>query len=434
MPRPDVAADGGPGLRRRRLRSGFWATIPIAAGPADSTVTLELLARRDDGREVTASLGQIAVVAPAPVPEAGAEPGQDGLDLIAVCMATYEPDPGLLAVQIESLRAQTDDGWICLVSDDHSSEERFAELLAVIGGDRRFAVSRSERRLGFYRNFERALAMVPPRTRLIALCDQDDRWHRDKLTTLRCQLGEASLVYSDLRLVDATGNVLRSTLWRGRRNNYDDLTSMLVANTITGAAMLFPRELLHLALPFPDTPGFQFHDTWLAVVALASGRVAYVDRPLYDYVQHPGAVFGDVTHGSRSSSSARAKLGRRRQEPAWRAAYFYGYLAREAQARVLLARCVSLSPAKRRSLERFIACDRSTVALVWLALRPLRALIGRTETLGSELGLARGVAWKRMTAWAGSLGRLTPAAVADARIPPPQAFSQARLRRWRSRL
>ena len=35
-----------------------------------------------------------------------------------------------------------------------------------------------------------------------------------------------------------------------------------------------------------------FHDHWLAVVAMARGEIAYVDEPLYDYVQHHDAVIG----------------------------------------------------------------------------------------------------------------------------------------------
>ena len=73
----------------------------------------------------------------------------------------------------------------------------------------------------------------------------------------------------------------------------------MIANTITGAASVFRRELLDVALPFPPRFGDLFHDHWLAVVALATGDVAYVDRPLYDYVQH-----GDATQGH-----AQANLG-----------------------------------------------------------------------------------------------------------------------------
>ena len=44
-----------------------------------------------------------------------------------------------------------------------------------------------------------ALALVPADARLVALRDQDDRWHPEKLATLRAELGGAKLVYSDKR-------------------------------------------------------------------------------------------------------------------------------------------------------------------------------------------------------------------------------------------
>jgi hypothetical protein len=102
----------------------------------------------------------------------------------------------------------------------------------------------------------------------------------------------AWLVYSDMRIVDEQGRTISETFWRDRRNNHTDLSSLLLSNTITGAASLFRRELLDLALPFPPPVGDPFHDQWLAAVALASGEIAYVDRPLYDYVQHGGAARG----------------------------------------------------------------------------------------------------------------------------------------------
>ena len=440
MPRPDRAAGARLGSTPGVLYSGFWGTVPVGASAAPGTIVIELRARLSDGNERRTEVGRIDVVAREAPPATSAEPARSDLETLVVCMATFEPDMKLLEVQIESLRGQADDRWICLISDDCSSPERFAQILEIIGEDRRFAISRSEQRLGFYRNFERALEMVPPSASLVALCDQDDRWHLDKLATLRAGIGDAILVYSDQRLVDADGAVLRDTLWEGRSNNHDSLASVLVANTITGAATLFRRELLGLALPFPDTPGFQFHDTWLAVIALAAGRVAYIDRPLYDYVQHPGAVFGDVTHGERPAAvgrlrALRAWLRFRQRATGWRAAYFYGYLAREAQAQTVLARCgPSLSGSKRRVLERFVACDHSLIALAWLALRPARAVLGHTETLGSELGLAQGVIWKMATASGARHRRRVPGGLADASIPPPQGFSQKRLRRWRSRI
>jgi glycosyltransferase involved in cell wall biosynthesis len=422
-------------------QGGFWATVPIIASDRD-TVELQVAARLKSGASETAELGSIEIAEPEPLaapPGRAPVPRSPGPGLIAVCMATFEPDMELFRAQVRSLREQRDERWVCVISDDCSSPERFAEIEAELAGDDRFSISRSEQRLGFYRNFERALRLVPAAAELIALCDQDDRWHPDKLAVLRDALGGAVLAYSDLRLVEADGRVLRETLWRGRSNNSTDLAAMLVANTITGAATLFRRSLLDVLLPFPDTPGFQFHDHWLAVAALATGEVAYVDRPLYDYVQHRGAVFGHVTHGGGERPGRLAaitdKLRAITGTPLrWRAAYFYGYLAREVQAQVLLARCGSaLTPAKRRALERFIAADRSTGALLWLSLRPLRAVAGHTETLAGELELAGGLVWKRVASWGARHGRL-PAAWLDATVPPLDAFTQKRLRRWRARI
>jgi hypothetical protein len=313
---------------------------------------------------------------------------------------------------------------VCVISDAAAAPDRFAAIAAEVAGDDRFVLSRSEERLGFYRNFERALRMAPAAAGLIALCDQDDRWRPEKLATLQRALGAAAMVYSDQRLVDADGRVLRDTLWRGRSNNHTDLVSMLVANSVTGAATLFRREVAELALPFPETPGMPFHDHWIGLVALAAGDVAYVEAPLYDYVQHRGAFFGAVTHGD-GGSGPRALLrgGRAAYFRGGRAAYFRGYLPRVVLAQILLARCGDrMFEEKRAALRRYVAAERSPLAFAWLAARPLRVLAGRDETLGSESELVRGIVWRRM---AGPLRR-------DASLPDVLSFQQRRLRRWRA--
>jgi glycosyltransferase involved in cell wall biosynthesis len=364
------------------------------------------VARLADGSEVVAPLGSIPIVA-------GARPAP-ATDLIAVCLATFDPGPELLAVQLDSLRAQTDERWHCVISDDGSSPERFAALRDQVEGDARFTLERGER-LGFYRNFERALGLAPPEAGLIALCDQDDRWEPDKLATLRGALGDAAMVFSDQRLVDPSGRVLRDTLWVGRRNNHTDLAALLVANSVTGAATLMRREVAELAVPFPEPPGVQFHDHWLGLVALTMGDIAYVDRPLYDYVQHRGAVFGEVSGGERA--------GRRGGPLRYgRGAYFLGYVPRVVQARTLLARLgPRTAPAKRRALERFLDAQRSPVAFAWLAAR---GFTRRRQTLGSEVELLAGILWRRVVTLLGRRG--------DARFPDLAAFEQRRLRRWRA--
>jgi glycosyltransferase involved in cell wall biosynthesis len=428
MPRPDLPS----------YRSAFWATIPIAPARRPGPIEIEVAARLAGGRLARAPVGTLEAVAPSGRSARVELPGGDGT--IAICMATFDPPLELLRIQLSSIRAQTDGRWICLISDDCSSPERFAGIVDAVGDDPRFVVSRSERRIGFYRNFERALGMVPPGIELVALCDQDDRWYPEKLATLRAALGDAQLVYSDMRLVDVAGRVVSESLWEGRRNNHTNLASLLVANTVAGAASLFRREVLERALPFPHGPGWEFHDHWLGLVALAAGRVGYVDRPLYDYVQHAGAILGQVavdgesrgaaSRSRRRRASLRGALGR------WRAAYFRVYLQLQLQAEVLLARTDSrLTARKRRALRLLIAAERSPLAFAWLVLRPLRRWIGRDETLGAEATLARGIVWRWLVA-ARAARRTRPGRWgADASLPPfdLKALEQRRMRRWRAR-
>jgi glycosyltransferase involved in cell wall biosynthesis len=319
---------------------------------------------------------------------------------------------------------------VCVISDDCSTPERYASIEAMVAGDDRFTVSRSVPKLGFYRNFERALRLAPADAELIALCDQDDVWHPDKLATLRGAIGGATLAYSDQRLTTPDGSVLRETLWRGRSNNSTNLASMLVANTVTGAAALMRREVAELAIPFPDTGSIQFHDHWIALVALACGDLAYVPRPLYDYVQHGGAMLGKVAAENRPSRPVR--LPRMRD---WRAAYFCGYQPGRVRALTLLLRCgPRLTPGKRRALERYLSAESSILSFCWLAVRPLRALAGRTETLGGEWELLPGLLWRALAGLVAAIPFWPERWLLDTRFPDPPVFEQKRLRRWRSRV
>jgi glycosyltransferase involved in cell wall biosynthesis len=389
----------------RSYRSGFWATVPIRAGERLRELELTVEARLADGTAASAPLGTIAVVdRPAPI---DIEPlgARNGPPLIAICMATYNPDIELLRVQVESIRAQTDTDWVCVISDDRSEPENFDRIVEVVGADERFLLSRAGEHLGFYRNFERVLSLVPPECELVALSDHDDRWYPDKLEALREAIVSAELAFSDLRRVDADGRVRAMSLWRGRRNNLSNLASLLISNTFPGAACLFRRRVIDRALPFPTGPGWDFHDHWLALVAMSLGEVAYVDRPLYDYVQHPGAVLGRAASSREPAASGksgrlRAWLERRRGFfSRWREAYFSLYLERDLHARVLLARCEpDLNARKRRALRLMVGAVRSPLAFAWLAARPARALIGRNETLGAEDELVRGILWRHLIA------------------------------------
>jgi len=401
-----VAAHGMPRLDPFRAdpahnsyRSGFWGIVEVAP-KRTGAYELSLRAEFEGGRDAILPLARIrrrATAEPiAPAWPAGAEGPR-----VAIAMATHNPPADLFERQLQSIRDQTHRNWLCVVSDDCSDPARFEAIQEAIGGDPRFVVSRWPRRLGFYRNFERALELTPPDASHVALADQDDAWHPGKLQELLENIGDARLVYSDARVVARDGELISPTWWSSRRNNHTDLLSLLVANAVTGAASLFGRELLDYALPFPPAQFAHFHDHWIGLTALALGDIAFVADPLYDYVQHGDASLGHAAANQMISLRDRLRHQRALHERVrmWRLHYFVDVWRLRQFATVLMMRCGgSMSAAKRRALERFLDADRSLVAPVQLGLRGARELIGPQETLGAEWMLVHALVWRRLLA------------------------------------
>jgi glycosyltransferase involved in cell wall biosynthesis len=414
-----VMAHGISGRRMAREGDMWWGIVPFAAVTGPRTVRLALHAELDDGTPARADLGTLRLH-----PGLGVEPvaapsdaGDVRRPLIAVCMATFEPPLELFRRQIGSIRGQTWDNWICVISDDHSGAERLAAMREILGDDERFVLSPSIERRGFFGNFERALALAPAEAEYLSLADQDDRWHADKLEVLAKELEHgAALAYSDTRVIDEDGTVRSDTYWRYRRNNYTDFTSLLITNSITGAAALFRRDLADRALPFPPPQGDIFHDHWIALVAMATGEIRYIDRPLYDYVQHSDAAIGFTNAnagrgrwGGRLADVALRvmRLGYRLIRPVGQTRYFDNYCRLVVEARALETRLgESLSARQRRALRRIQSCDRSAAGAGWLAYRALRPLTGRNETMGMERGVLAGIVWRRSAGMRARIGRL----------------------------
>jgi GT2 family glycosyltransferase len=405
-------------------RSGFWALAQLGPRTTGDPLVMGLRARLEGGGEAEVDLGRVPIAEPA-------KPASLATPAVAICMATYEPPLDLFRRQVDSIRAQTHGDWLCIVSDDCSSPAHVAGMEEVLLGDPRFVLDRSPRRLGFYRNFERALALAPIGARFVALSDQDDVWHPDKLAALQSAIGDARLVYSDARVIRPGGEVIADTYWARRANKHDDLLSLLVANAVTGAASLFPRSLLDDALPFPPAQFAHFHDHWIGLCALALGEIRFVDRPLYDYVQHGGATLGH--DAANRMPGLRTRMGALRRDPRerirlWRMHYFVDACRLLQFATVLQLRCGDrMSARKRRALDRFARADRSALPLGRLALRGARELVAqRPQTLGAEWMLLHAFAWRRLL---GATVRDAPQRMLrlDA-VPPPALDPQPGVR------
>lgn len=269
------------------LLSGFFASLEAAPRLAGSEQSLALAITLDDGSRERVEIGTIRFLPPQQ--KASGVPAAK----LAICLATWNPEPEAFTRQIDSLIAQDFSDWVCIVNDDCSARTLYTKIREICSRDPRFHLFRNDRNFGFYRNFETALGRVPTGVEYIALCDQDDIWNPDKLSSCLAAFGaHTQLVYCDMRIVRESGAIVAPSYWVSRRNQYRDLDVLLTANTVTGAASVFRAKLLAKLLPFPERIGDAFHDHWIACCALAGGGIGYVARPLYDYVQHETNVIG----------------------------------------------------------------------------------------------------------------------------------------------
>lgn len=326
---------------------------PLPAGKLEVELEVDLA----DGSRMTAARDVVEVVE-WDTPRADVLPGAE----VVVAMATHNPDIELFDLQIESIRRQEHTSWVCIVTDDRSSRERLRAMRQVLGGDPRFILFEHDVRCGFYLNFERALALVPDDVAFVALSDQDDVWHPDKLSTQIAYLRQnpsTALVASDVRVTRPDGSLLADTFYASRRPTHDDPYSLFTVNSLIGASMVMRRELLGVALPFPRAFENRYHDHWLGRAGAVAGGVGFIDRPLHDYNQHADNVFG-----SRPTVRGRFRpfidtlfrhwLGAR-LPAGWQTCFVENVLEVSITAQLLRARCPQAKPI--RGLDRVIDMD-----------------------------------------------------------------------------
>jgi glycosyltransferase involved in cell wall biosynthesis len=163
-----------------------------------------------------------------------------------------------------------------------------------------YRLYQNEKCLGTLQNFSKVISLC--KADYIALCDQDDIWLSDKLAITFQAMKEAEekfgsllplLIHTDLAIIDAGGKVIASSFMRLRRlrpRDDEPLPKLLAQNFVTGSTVLINRPLAEAALPIPEEA--MMHDWWLALVAAATGKIIYIDRPKVLYRQHETNVIG----------------------------------------------------------------------------------------------------------------------------------------------
>jgi glycosyltransferase involved in cell wall biosynthesis len=201
--------------------------------------------------------------------------------LVSIALCTYN-GAAYLEQQLDTLLTQTYKNIEIIVVDDRSTDDTWAILTDYADHFPQFKIHKNENNLGFVKNFERAATLCTGE--LIALCDQDDLWHPEKIALQVEAIKDNMLVYHDSEFINEDGTSMGKKI-SDKMNFYrgDEPEAFLFFNCVSGHAILMKRELLDEALPLKE--GY-FHDWWLAYVATNMGSIDFIPQCLVQYRQH----------------------------------------------------------------------------------------------------------------------------------------------------
>jgi glycosyltransferase involved in cell wall biosynthesis len=216
--------------------------------------------------------------------------------MISVAIATFN-GAKFAEPQLQSILDQSTLPDEIVISDDCSEDETFAILQRFKKGSRvPIIISRNTTRLGYVKNFEKAVWACSGTH--IFLADQDNIWFSNKIERQLNADPRALLIHSDAVLIDEGGAILSASYSRAHKRNPNDCSfgRVLCNNPVSGCTAMIRRELLANLHGFPD---WLPHDQWMAMIAADKGRLTYIPECLIAFRQHESNTLGAGTRARK---------------------------------------------------------------------------------------------------------------------------------------
>ena len=212
-----------------------------------------------------------------------------GLPSVAVLVAAYEAEPFVGQAVRSALAQDYPPDLVHVVVVDDGSTDGTAAVVAALAEEHpgRVTLIRQENRGSVGAVSRAAAAPAALEADLLAILDADDAWPADKLAAqaqVFAARPEVGLVYTDMRVIDAAGQVVQESWLAGERPpSGRSLSLFLRENLVTGSSIVARGTLRHALFPIPDDMAWA--DWWLAVRAAQHSEVAYlpVPRTLYRF-------------------------------------------------------------------------------------------------------------------------------------------------------
>jgi Glycosyl transferase family 2 len=221
--------------------------------------------------------------------------------LCSVVLASYQGEQ-FIGEQLDSIVAQLKPNDEIIVSDDASSDGTVFTVRQ--RHDSRIRVLENRERVGYVRNFQRAIDLV--RGDYIFFSDQDDVWLPGKVSMICSALDRKPFAASDAVVVDEKLEVLHQSYFRLRRARKFSWPAIFLRPRIVGATMGCRKDYLQSLLPLP--PGIP-HDFWLTLNAAWDNAMEIIDTPLILYRRHSDVHSPTATGRTRSIVKIAAERG-----------------------------------------------------------------------------------------------------------------------------
>jgi len=208
---------------------------------------------------------------------------------VIILLPVFRPTFSHLQAQLESLRQQKHQDFICVVSYDGPFDDATGERIRYKLPDDRFEFTSTDSHRGTYRHVEQLISLNSSRRPFFALCDQDDIWLPDRLS-----IGLDQMRDPEVSLVSVNGQIVDDELQPiKRRTTFDwfgiaekNVPFRFLLNQVTGASVLCRTERFQQCVPFPNDRGSAVHDHWVYLVGSAAGRIVFDSRISWLYRQH----------------------------------------------------------------------------------------------------------------------------------------------------
>lgn len=243
--------------------------------------------------------------------------------MVGILLATHNSEK-YLGELLDSLLSQTYRDIKIMVSDDASSDNTMQILRSYADQNENITVLEGgSLKGGAKENFFELIRHA--KEEYVMFADHDDIWQPSKvgdtlhvMREMEKSVGKQTpvLVHTDLTVVDEQLHTIAPSMMRAQKLNpeYTGLNKILSQNNVTGCTVMTNRALID-TVRYTDMKPIVMHDWWLALIASAFGKIAFLSRPTIKYRQHKENQIGAVdAHGveyMKNSLSDRDNLKKR---------------------------------------------------------------------------------------------------------------------------